>query len=152
MTPLEVALIIILIAGAFGFLAYATAMKTPSPHTFKEEKPSGRRAMMTDGQCQREYNEHKPSVSASVLSKLKKIQRQYLEGEGIIQFQNCAGVCNTGKYIDGYSLRVRVRKGEHYRIICFSYNRGGKFYSIQDTDSKAKAGYMGEKGDFICSY
>jgi hypothetical protein len=147
MTPLEVALIIILIAGAFAFLIYASTMKTPSPHVSKgSEKPSGRRAMMTDRECQKEYEEHKPSVSASVLSKLKKIQRLYLGDEGVIQFQNIAGV-DTGQ---GYSLRVRVKKGESYRIICFSYNTHGKFYSIQDTGGKG--GHMGEKGDFICSY
>jgi len=149
MTPLEVVLIIILIAGAIGFLVYASAVNTPSPHTFKE-KPSGRRFFMSDRECQKEYETHKPSVSASVLSKLKKIQRQYLEAEGIIQFQNCAGVSNTGEYIDGYSLRVRVKKGDNYRVICFSYNRGGKFYSIQDTNGNG--GHLGEKGDFICSY
>jgi hypothetical protein len=154
MTPLTVFLIIALI----GALVVIAILLSPARQeeikrkaTIKA-KGTGYRALMTDAECQIEYEAHKPSVSAAVLSKLKKIQRKYLEGEKIVSFQNIAGVSHHGQYIEGYSLRVRVRIGDNYRVICFSYNKLGKFYSIQDTDLHAKCGYMGEKGDFICSH
>jgi hypothetical protein len=154
MTPLTVFLIIALV----GALIVIAILASPQQREERERKAivkakgTGYRAFMTDAECQLEYKEHKPSVSAAVLSKLKKIQRKYLEGEGIVKFQNLAGVSHHGNYIEGYSLRVRVKVGKNYRVICFTYNKLGKFYSIQDTDLHAKCGYMGEKGDFICSY
>jgi len=139
-TALIVAIIVIII------LAVQNSPEAKKEIELSRKANKKKRFFMTDGECQKEFEAHKPNVSASVLSKLKKIQRLYLEGQGVIQFQNLAG-CDIGQ---GYSLRVRVKKGENYRVICFSYNTSGKFYSIQDTGGHG--GYLGEKGDFVCSY
>lgn len=149
MTPLSAFLLIALII-ALIVIGILFNNKIAEDKAKDEPRPPKRKRPMTDAECEMEYRAHKPSVSASVLSKLKKIQRRYLEGEGILKFQNCAGVDYNGTHTDGYSLRVRVRTEKGYRVICFSYNRGGKFYSIQDT--YGRGGYMGEKGEFICSY
>jgi len=136
MTPLEAVLLIFLLTAVFVIIALFSANKTNEKAravrgiiVHDSGKRLGYRAFMSDRECQKEFEDHKPTVSGAVMNKLRSIQKQYVEAEGIEKFQNCAGVTTE----QGYSIRYRVKNGENYRIVCHSYNIHGKFYSTQDT-------------------
>jgi hypothetical protein len=150
MTPLTAFLLIALIV-AVAIIAVLLNDKNVEDRAKDEpSQPPVPRKPLTDAECAREYKKHRPNVSAAVLKRLQRIQREYVEGEGIKHFVNCAGFSTHGEHSEGYSLRIRQRVENGFRVVCFSYNKIGKFYSIQDTH--ANGGYMGTEGKFICRY
>ena len=131
MTPLAGVLLILFIAALIVIVILVSPQRKEEVkrQAAIKSKGKGYRAFMSDRECQVEYDAHKPSVSAAVMNKLNSMKRKYIEAEGILKFQDCAGV-----YLDhGYSIRYRIKEGENYRLVCHSYNTSGKFYSTQDT-------------------